>query len=354
MPAARQTIEHVETLERYKHGFVTDIAQEFAPKGLSEATVRYISAQKNEPEWMLEWRLGAFERWLALEEPTWARVDFPRIDYQDAYYYAAPKKKDGPKSLDEVDPELLATYAKLGIPLKEQEVLARRPGRAALRGRCGVRQRLGGHHLQEGARRGGRDLLLDERGDPRARRAGAPVPGHGGAGLGQLLRLPEQRGLLRRQLRLRAAGRALPDGAFHLLPHQRRRVRPVRAHPDHRRQGGVRLLPRGLHRADARREPAARRRGRAGGARRRRDQVLDRAELVPGRRRGQGRHLQLRHQARRLPRRPLQGAAGPRSRPARRSPGSTRPASCAARARPASSTRSPSPTTASRPTPAPR
>ena len=124
MPAAKQTIEHVETLERYKHGFVTDIAQDFAPKGLNEAIVRYISAQKHEPAWMLEWRLGAFERWLALEEPTWARVNFPRIDYQDSYYYAAPSKKAGPKSLDEVDPELLATYAKLGIPLKEQEVLA--------------------------------------------------------------------------------------------------------------------------------------------------------------------------------------------------------------------------------------
>jgi Fe-S cluster assembly protein SufB len=124
MPAAKQTIEHVETLERYKHGFVTDIAQDFAPKGLSEEIVRYISAQKHEPAWMLEWRLGAFERWLALEEPTWARVNFPRIDYQDSYYYAAPSQKAGPKSLDEVDPELLATYAKLGIPLKEQEVLA--------------------------------------------------------------------------------------------------------------------------------------------------------------------------------------------------------------------------------------
>src|SRR5580698_10375497 len=123
MAAVKQTIDQVETLERYKHGFVTDIAQEFAPKGLSEATVRYISAQKNEPEWMLEWRLAAFERWLALDEPTWARVGYPKIDYQDAYYYAAPKK-DGPKSLDEVDPELLATYAKLGIPLKEQAVLA--------------------------------------------------------------------------------------------------------------------------------------------------------------------------------------------------------------------------------------
>ncbi len=124
MPAARQTIEHVETLERYKHGFVTDIDQEFAPKGLSEETVRYISAQKGEPGWMLEWRLGAFERWRALEEPVWARVKFPRIDYQDAHYYAAPKTKAAPKSLDEVDPELLATYEKLGIPLNEQAVLA--------------------------------------------------------------------------------------------------------------------------------------------------------------------------------------------------------------------------------------
>jgi len=124
MPAARQTVEHVETLERYKHGFVTEIDQEFAPRGLSEATVRYISAQKAEPEWMLDWRLGAFQRWQALEEPIWARVRFPRIDYQDAFYYAAPRRKPGPKSLDEVDPELLATYEKLGIPLREQAVLA--------------------------------------------------------------------------------------------------------------------------------------------------------------------------------------------------------------------------------------
>jgi Fe-S cluster assembly protein SufB len=124
MAAIKQTIDQVGTLERYKHGFVTDIDQEFAPKGLSEATVRFISAQKNEPAWMLEWRLAAFERWLALDEPNWARVGYPKIDYQDAYYYAAPSKKAGPKSLDEVDPELLATYAKLGIPLKEQAVLA--------------------------------------------------------------------------------------------------------------------------------------------------------------------------------------------------------------------------------------
>ena len=124
MAAVKQTVEHVEALETYKHGFVTDIVQDMAPKGLSADTVRFISAKKGEPEWMLALRLEAFERWLTLEEPDWAKVNFPRIDYQDAYYYAAPKEKDGPKSLDEVDPELLATYAKLGIPLREQEVLA--------------------------------------------------------------------------------------------------------------------------------------------------------------------------------------------------------------------------------------
>ncbi len=124
MAAVKQTVEHVAELERYKHGFITDIDQEMAPKGLSEDTVRFISAKKGEPEWMLEWRLEAFRRWLVLEEPTWAKVNFPKIEYQDAYYYAAPKESEGPKSLDEVDPELLAVYAKLGIPLKEQEVLA--------------------------------------------------------------------------------------------------------------------------------------------------------------------------------------------------------------------------------------
>ena len=124
MAAVKQTVEHVESLEKYKHGFVTDIDQEFAPKGLSEEIVRFISAKKDEPEWMLAWRLDAYERWLAMDEPTWAKVHFPRIDYQDAYYYAAPKAKEGPKSLDEVDPDILATYEKLGIPLREQEVLA--------------------------------------------------------------------------------------------------------------------------------------------------------------------------------------------------------------------------------------
>jgi Fe-S cluster assembly protein SufB len=124
MAAVKQTVQAVEALEAYQHGFITDIEQEMAPRGLTAETVRYISAKKDEPAWMLAWRLEAFERWLTLEPPEWAKVAFPPIDYQDAHYYAAPKTKVGPASLDEVDPELLATYAKLGIPLREQEVLA--------------------------------------------------------------------------------------------------------------------------------------------------------------------------------------------------------------------------------------
>jgi Fe-S cluster assembly protein SufB len=124
MAAVRQTVEHVESLEKYKHGFVTDIEQDFAPKGLNADIVRFISGKKNEPEWMLAWRLDAFERWQAMDEPDWAKVSFPRIDYQDSYYYAAPKAKAELKSLDEVDPDILETYKKLGIPLREQEVLA--------------------------------------------------------------------------------------------------------------------------------------------------------------------------------------------------------------------------------------
>ena len=124
MAAVKETIDTVAKLEAYEHGFVTDIETEFAPKGLNAETLRFISEKKGEPQWMLEWRLAAFERWQAMEEPDWAKVHYQKVDYQDLYYYAAPKKKDGPKSLDEVDPELLAVYEKLGIPLKEQAVLA--------------------------------------------------------------------------------------------------------------------------------------------------------------------------------------------------------------------------------------
>jgi Fe-S cluster assembly protein SufB len=126
MPAVQETIERVRRIDvdQYKYGFVTDIESEKAPKGLSEDTVRFISAKKDEPEWMLAWRLEAYRRWLTMREPTWARVKYPPIDYQDLYYYSAPKTKAGPKSLDEIDPEILRTYEKLGIPLREQKILA--------------------------------------------------------------------------------------------------------------------------------------------------------------------------------------------------------------------------------------
>ena len=126
MPAVTETLETVQSVtdSGYKWGFETDIEMEFAPKGLNEDIVRFISAKKNEPAWLLEWRLKAFAMWKKMAEPTWAAVTYPPIDYQDSYYYAAPVKKAGPKSLDEVDPELLKTYAKLGIPLKEQAILA--------------------------------------------------------------------------------------------------------------------------------------------------------------------------------------------------------------------------------------
>ena len=116
------TIEQAVQNE-YKYGFVTDIEADEAPMGLSEDIVRFISAKKNEPEWMLEWRLKAYRQWLKMEEPKWANVKFPAINYQDIIYYSAPKQKIAPGSLDEIDPELRRTFEKLGISLDEQKRL---------------------------------------------------------------------------------------------------------------------------------------------------------------------------------------------------------------------------------------
>jgi len=126
MAATADTVRQVEDVTggAYKYGFVTDIESDVAPLGLDESTIRFISAKKEEPEWLLDWRLKAFRQWQRMVEPNWAKVGYPPIDFQGIHYYSAPKKKDGPKSLDEVDPELLATYEKLGIPLREQEMLA--------------------------------------------------------------------------------------------------------------------------------------------------------------------------------------------------------------------------------------
>ncbi|EAU42557.1 hypothetical protein FP2506_06946 [Fulvimarina pelagi HTCC2506] len=126
MPAVQETIDSVRKIDvdQYKYGFETLIEMDVAPKGLDEEIIKLISAKKGEPQWMLDWRLKAFERWKTMESPDWARLDYPPIDFQDIHYYAAPKSMSGPASLDEVDPEILRTYEKLGIPLKEQEVLA--------------------------------------------------------------------------------------------------------------------------------------------------------------------------------------------------------------------------------------
>src|SRR5476649_2018501 len=125
MAAVQETVDRVRRIDvdQYRYGFETLIESDKAPKGLSEDTVRFISAKKNEPAWMLEWRLEAYRRWLTMTEPKWARVHYPKIDYQDLYYYSAPKPKKTIGSLDEVDPEILKTYEKLGIPLREVEVL---------------------------------------------------------------------------------------------------------------------------------------------------------------------------------------------------------------------------------------
>jgi Fe-S cluster assembly protein SufB len=126
MAALKETVDAVESIdvEAYKYGFSTDIESDKAPKGLSEDIVRFISAKKDEPQWLTDWRLDAYRRWLTMTEPNWARVHYPPIDYQDLYYYSAPKSTPGPTSLEDVDPELLRTYEKLGIPLREQEILA--------------------------------------------------------------------------------------------------------------------------------------------------------------------------------------------------------------------------------------
>src|ERR1700721_2938647 len=123
MPAVQETVDQGRRIDvdQYKYGFETQIESEKAPKGLSEDTIWFISAKKNEREWMLNWRLDAYRRWRTMHEPKWAKVEYGPIDYQDIYYYSAPK--EGPKSLDEIDPEILRTYEKLGIPLREREAL---------------------------------------------------------------------------------------------------------------------------------------------------------------------------------------------------------------------------------------
>jgi len=158
VPAVEETIRQVRDIDvdQYKYGFTSDIASERAPPGLSEEIIAFISGKKGEPQWMLDWRLQAYQRWLEMKEPSWARLKYSPIDFQDICYYAAPKTAQGPASLDEVDPEILAVYEKLGIPLKEQEILA------GVR-RQGEKSRLDGD-VGEGSYGGGRvavDAVFD-------------------------------------------------------------------------------------------------------------------------------------------------------------------------------------------------
>ena len=139
MVADQETLDTVQSVGAgYKYGFETEVETDYAPKGLNEEIVRLISENKAEPEWLLDWRLAAYERWLTMEEPSWAMVRYPTIDFQDQYYYAAPAGTNSrPDSLDDVDPAILATYEKLGIPLREQEILAGVREGAAADGRRG-------------------------------------------------------------------------------------------------------------------------------------------------------------------------------------------------------------------------
>ena len=227
-----------------KWGFVSDIEQEFAPKGLSEDTVRFISAKKNEPEWMLEWRLKAYRAWLEMEEVSWAKLDIPEIDYQDAYY-AAPKAKEKLGSLDEVDPEILRVYEKLGIPIEEQKVLAGVEGAAGSPSTlCSTASASRPRSARSWQPRASSSSAF--RGDPRASRAGEEVSRLGRSAARRLFRFCLNSAVFSDGTFVYIPeGVRCPNGAVDYFPHQCGEHEPVRAHFDRRRQGQLRRLPRG-------------------------------------------------------------------------------------------------------------
>ena len=244
--------------QEYRYGFVTDIEADVAPKGLNEDIVRWISAKKNEPEFMLQWRLKAFRHWEKLraqeQTPTWAKVHYPPIDYQNIIYYSAPKSKVKLESLDEVDPELLRTYEKLGIPLEEQKRLA---GVAvdAIFDSVSIATTFRKELSKHGIVFCSFSEALQEHPDLIQKYLGSVVPYSDNfyAALnaavfsdGSFCYIPK--------------GVPLPLGADHLLPHQHRRNGPVRTHPDNRRRRQLRQLPGGVQRPHAGRKPASRRR----------------------------------------------------------------------------------------------
>ena len=261
----QETVDAVREVGTYKYGWETDIEMEYAPKGVNPDIVRLISEKNDEPAWMTEWRLAAFERWTKMDEPNWAMVSYPKIDFQDQYYYARPKSmEEKPKSLDEVDPKLLATYEKLGIPLKEQMILAGVEGAedAPAEGRKVAVDAVFdsvsvGTTFQDELKKAGVIFCSISEAIKEHPGTGQEIPRYRGAGVGQLLCHAELGRVFGWLVCLYAAGRPLPDGTQHLFPDQRRKHRPVRTHADHCRQGFVRFLSGRLHRAAAGHRAAA-------------------------------------------------------------------------------------------------
>ena len=225
----QETVDAVKDLGgKYKYGWETDIEMEYAPKGLTEDIVRLISEKNGEPEWMLEWRLAAYRRWLEMKEPDWAMVDYPEIDFQDQYYYAKPASMtEKPKSLDEVDPKLLATYEKLGIPLKEQMILAGVDGAesAPAEGRKVAVDAVfdsvsvGTTFKDELAKAGVIFCSISEAIQDHPR-VGEEIPRHGCAPVRQFLCDAQLGGLLRWLFCVHPGRDALPDGTVDLLSDQ--------------------------------------------------------------------------------------------------------------------------------------
>ena len=316
MAAVQETVDRVRRIDvdQYRYGFETLIESDKAPKGLSEDTVRFISAKKNEPAWMLEWRLEAFRRWLTMTEPTWARVDYPKIDYQDLYYYSAPKPKKTIGSLDEIDPEILKTYEKLGIPLREVEVLE-------------------GVVRPEGERRIAVDAVFDSVSVATTFQKELKQAGVIFMPISEAIR--EHPELVKKYL-----GTVVPtsdnffatlnsavfsDGSFVYVPPGVRcpmelstyfRINERNTGQFERTliiadKGAYVSYLEGCTAPQRDENQLARRRGRTGHARRCRDQIFDGAELVSRQLGRQGRHLQFRHQARRLPRQQFEDLLDP-------------------------------------------
>ncbi len=305
MSTATSTIEELANRE-YKHGFFTEIESETVPRGLSEDVIRAISAKKNEPAFMLDWRLKAYRHWLTMEEPAWAYIRYPSIDYQDIIYYSAPKPKKQLSSMNEVDPELRRTFEKLGISLDEQKRLS---GVAvdAVFDSVSVATTFKAKLAELGIIFCSFSEAVQNHPELVRKYLGSVVPYNDNffATLNSAV-FSDGSFLLHPQ------GRALPDGTVHLFPHQRGGHRPVRANAHRCRGRRLCQLPGRLHGPDARHQSVARCRGGAGGGRPQlADQVFDRAELVSRRQGRQGRHLQLCHQAWRLPRRELEDFLDP-------------------------------------------